>query len=472
MKYILATLDMIDKVSEELKLNIVKEDKYRSLVADIYKLSQEKEIKLSDELKNEIIVYLKSLEIQDEYPLLCKVSGIEMGITFDFEHLTDNQLLRYLAIVLRTVTYLQKDNLLLLKYSKTIWNTGWHNLAKQCRGKVIDLNTRQYVVYPFNKFFNLNEVGVKETELENIYDLLDNADYISVTDKKDGSAIIVTNHKGQIIVNTNGEFDNEQTRLAKGLLNKKYKYFYENIPEGYTFIFELIHPKNRIVLDYGDEQTLYLLAVRDLETLKLKKYSELVKIAEQYHLDITESFEFSNLDSFIEKTEESDNIKEGWVFRVINGDTDMMFKLKYQEYFRLSRIKSIPSLKKVYTLLQADKLDDVLSVAEGDIKDTVMADVQILFDYIEKFKDLVKEDSDYLIKKYGFNKGEIPKETIISVLKELQGNPFTAYIMRVVKENADINTLFNMLPKVSTFGNLYKYYNSRNGITVDEWDEK
>ena len=43
--------------------------------------------------------------------------------------------------------------MLLLKYGKTIWNTGWHNFAKQCRGKVIDLNTRKIVVYPFNKFF-------------------------------------------------------------------------------------------------------------------------------------------------------------------------------------------------------------------------------------------------------------------------------------------------------------------------------
>ena len=256
MKYILKTLDIIDKVSNELKLNIVENDKYRSLVADIYSLSKEGTVVLSDGLKEDIIAYLKSLDIQDEYPLLCKVSGIEMGITFDFEHLTDNQLLRYLAIVLRTVTYLQKDNLLLLKYSKTIWNTGWHNLAKQCRGKVIDLDTRQAVVYPFNKFFNLNEVD--ETKIEKVESLLDGADYISVTDKKDGSAIIVTNHNGEVIINTNGEFENDQIKLAKKLFVDKYNYFYNNVPEGYTFVFELIHPQNRIVLDYGNEQKLYL----------------------------------------------------------------------------------------------------------------------------------------------------------------------------------------------------------------------
>lgn len=471
MKYILKTLDIIDKVSNELKLNIVENDKYRSLVADIYSLSKEDTVVLSDGLKEDIIAYLKSLDIQDEYPLLCKVSGIEMGIAFDFEHLTDNQLLRYLAIVLRTVTYLQKDNLLLLKYSKTIWNTGWHNLAKQCRGKVIDLNTRQAVVYPFNKFFNLNEVD--ETKIEKVESLLDGADYISVTDKKDGSAIIITNYNGEVIINTNGEFENEQIKLAKKLFVDKYNYFYNNVPEGYTFVFELIHPQNRIVLDYGNEQKLYLLAVRNLKTLKLLKYNNLVKIAKQFYLDITESFEFDDLQKFIDKTmKETENIKEGWVFRVIKGKTDMMFKLKYQEYFRLSRIKSIPSLKKVYALLQTGTLDDVLAVSESEIKDAVMSDVAVLFDYMEKFKGYVEEQADLYCKKYHQKKGEVEKEYLLKIVGELKTNPFSAYILRVVKDNQDINTLFDILPKTTTFEKLYKYYNVIYNIEENNWDEK
>ena len=83
-----------------------------------------------------------------------------------------------------------------------------------------------------------------------------------VTDKKDGSAIIVTNYEGKIVINTNGEFDNDQVKWAKKLFEDKYSYFYNNIPEGYTFVFELIHPENQIVLDYGDEKSLYLLGVR------------------------------------------------------------------------------------------------------------------------------------------------------------------------------------------------------------------
>ena len=467
MKYILETLNIIETVSAYLGIQEDENNKYASLVAGLYGI--ESEVDFTEDLRITIVQYLKSLQIQDETLLLNKVKGVELENKVDFSDLTDNQLLRYLVIVLRTISYTQKDNLLLLKYSKTIWNTGWHNLAKQCRGKVINLNTKEIVAYPFNKFFNLNEV--EDTDLNKIQSLLDGADYISVTDKKDGSAIIVTNYNGEIIVNTNGEFNNDQVKWAKKLFVEKYSYFYNNIPEGYTFVFELIHPENRIVLDYGNEQKLYLLAVRDLSNLRLLRYNNLVKIANQFYLDITESFEFTNLDDFIDKTvNETKNIREGWVFRVIKGKEDIMFKLKYQEYFRLSRIKSIPSLKKIYTLLQMGTLDDVLSVSESSIKDTVMTEVQMLFDYIEKFKGYVNEQVDFYCEKYNQKRGNLDKSVLLEIVKEVKSNPFSAYILRVLKENSDINSMFDMLPKVTTFGNLYNHYNSVNNIDAKDWD--
>lgn len=467
MKYILETLDIIEMVSAYLNVQEDSNDKYASLVAGLYGV--EEEISFSDSLRDKIIFYLKSLQIQDEKLLLNKVKGVELEEKVDFLDLSDNQLLRYLVIVLRTISYTQKDNLLLLKYSKNIWNTGWHNLAKQCRGKVINFKTREIVSYPFNKFFNLNEV--EETDLDKMQSLLDDADYISVTDKKDGSAIIVTNYNGEIIVNTNGEFNNDQIKWAKKLLLDKYNYFYNNVPSGYTFVFELIHPENRIVLDYGDEEKLYLLAIRDLSNLKLLRYNNLVKIAKLFYLDITESFEFTCLDDFIDKTvNETKNIKEGWVFRVIKGKEDIMFKLKYQEYFRLSRIKSIPSLKKIYTLLQMGTLDDVLSVSESDIKDTVMKEVQSLFDYMERFKCYINEQADYYCQKYNQKRGNLEKSVLLEIVKEVKSNPFSAYILRVLKENGDINSMFDMLPKVTTFGNLYNHYNTVKGIDAKDWD--
>ncbi len=480
MSYILKTLKFLDEIADKTNIKYDEVNKYRDIVQEIYlNGSQEKEsIIVSIELRKNIEDFLISMDIQYEKELIAKFLGLAIeGVypenlsSLSFSLLTNVQLLRYLGVFLRTINYVQKGNLLLVKYSKTIWNTGWSNLAKECRGKVIDLKTMSIIVYPFDKFFNLGEIV--ETREDRILDLIDRAKKIYITDKKDGSAIIVTNVKGNVIINTNGEFSNIQVELATKMFKEKYAYFYSHIPEGYTFIFELIHPDNRIVLDYGEEKSLYLLAMRDLTTLTLKEYPELVYFAREYCLDITESFEFTNLNVFVQKTKtETENIKEGWVFRVLTEDEDVIFKLKYEEYFKLSRLKNIPSLKKVYSLLLSGSLDDALSVAEQDIKDNVLNDVAVIYDYIEDFKNLVEEESISICDMMGVVVGEVPKDKIIDIVKDLKGNPFSFYILKYIKGEMFKEDLFRKFPTISLFGELYRYVNKKKGIETDIWDSK
>lgn len=473
MKYILKTLSLLDILCDYFSFNVNVSNKYRSIVNSLYiKAKEDNNILLDIKIRDLIINYLDSLEIQDKFKLISSLLELEeVSELKEYNDLNDWQLLKLLSIVLRTINYTQKDNLLLLKYSKNIWNTGWTNLTKECRGKVIDLETRKVVVYPFDKFFNLNEV--EETKLEKVVENLDNADYISVTDKKDGSAIIVTNYKGNVIINTNGEFENIQIELAKKLFIEKYLYFYNNIPEDFTFIFELIHPENRIVLDYGSEKKLYLLAIRDLKTLRLLKYNELQTFAKNNFLDITESFEFTNIYDFIDKTQkETKDVKEGWVFRVITNNTDFMFKLKYQEYFNLARIKNIPSLKRIYILLISDKLDDLVSISESDIKESILNDTQIIFNYFDYFKNYIEENVQNICEKYNVEIGKVDKDIIMRILKELKGNPFCSYILKVLKGNGDLSSLFEVLPTLNSFRDMYKYYNNIKGITEDMWKNR
>ena len=278
----------MDYLSEKLNISFEENNRYASIISKLVELK--KEIVLSNEVREKIYKYLEEIEVPNRNVMIYKLlypntfeENIDKEVMSNVkeEDLSDELLIVYLTRVLRSVSYLQNGNLLLMKYSKIIWEIGWSKLAKQCRGKVVDINTREIVSYPFNKFFNLDEV--EETKQDKVKELLEKDGVkISVTDKKDGSAIIVTNYKGDIVINTNGEFDNIQITLAKKLFEKKYSYFYNNIPEGYTFVFELIHPDNKIVIDYGKEEKLYLLAVRDLKTFELKTYSELVEIKEKY----------------------------------------------------------------------------------------------------------------------------------------------------------------------------------------------
>ena len=475
MKYIVKTLDLMDFLSKKLNISFEENNRYASIISKLVELKTE--LILSSEVREKIYNYLEEIEVPNRNIMIYKLlypNTFEENIDKEVmskvkeQDLSDELLIVYLTRVLRSVSYLQNGNLLLMKYSKIIWEIGWSKLAKQCRGKVVDINTREIVSYPFNKFFNLDEV--EETKQDKVKELLEKDGVkISVTDKKDGSAIIVTNYKGDIVINTNGEFDNIQITLAKKLFEKKYSYFYNNIPEGYTFVFELIHPDNKIVIDYGKEEKLYLLAVRDLKTFELKTYSELVEIKEKYKLDITEAFEYTELSDFLDKALSDEEVgKEGWVFSIKNGSDTFMFKLKFKEYFKLSRLKNKPSLKKVYALLLNNNLDDVMAEVEDGIRATIDEDVKIIYNYIDLYKKLVVEEAKEVLDKLGYS--EATNENMRYIAAELKNHPFANYLLKYYKGFTDLDIMFDVLPKPGLFEKLYNYTNTKYKLEFIDWD--
>ena len=73
--------------------------------------------------------------------------------------------------------------------------------------------------------------------------------------KFDGSLIIVS--EGGKYIATRGSFESEQAEMAKKIIKEKGYSFNKHL----TYLFELIHPNNRIVVDYGDSIKLVLLGV-------------------------------------------------------------------------------------------------------------------------------------------------------------------------------------------------------------------
>lgn len=282
--------------------------------------------------------------------------------------LADIYLCRFLTSFLSTISFMQKNNLLLVKYNKSIWNFGYNNLTNVCRGKVLDINTREIIAYPFDKFFNLDEC--EETSYSNIEEILSKASYISAMDKMDGSTIIITKTKNDLLITTNGGFENIQIDLAKKLLVEKYKESLSKMDTGYTYIFELIHPKDSKVVNYNGAKKLVLLAARNLKDYRLLKYEECKEISKKINMDIVPCFEFTNLNDFIDIAKNSKDLnREGWVFRVISDNEDIMFKLKLDEYCTLHKsILGKISPFNVYELMINGTLDDALSKSDEGTK--------------------------------------------------------------------------------------------------------
>jgi RNA ligase len=87
-----------------------------------------------------------------------------------------------------------------------------------------------------------------------------------VYDKLDGSLGILYFYDDKPYIATRGSFTSEQAERANKIFQKKYSHLHFN--KEHTYLFEIIYPENRIVVDYGAKEDLILLAVLDTETGK------------------------------------------------------------------------------------------------------------------------------------------------------------------------------------------------------------
>ena len=137
----------------------------------------------------------------------------------------------------------------------------WNEITLQCRGLILDDNYN-VVAKPFPKFFNLEEEKSIPNEPYTIYE------------KIDGSLGILFYYQGWHIA-TRGSFISEQSQRAEQILNQKYSHLLRSLNHHWTYLFEIIYPENRIVLDYGDKEDLILLGIMNRVTLQeeeLKDY--------------------------------------------------------------------------------------------------------------------------------------------------------------------------------------------------------
>lgn len=201
-------------------------------------------------------------------------------------------------------------------YSRTCqYERLWDDVTMDCRGLVLD-SEGNVIAKPFRKFFNMEEHKLEEIPNEPF----------EVFEKMDGSLGILFNYKGEWILSTKGSFTSDQA--IKGMeIAKRYNYDKICVP-GFVYLFEIIYPENRIVVNYGTDERLVLLSIINPEGKELD-YDEI----EMDGWDIVNRYDgirdYSELKSKIPQ----DN--EGFVVKFRNG---FRMKIKGDEYVRLHRI--------------------------------------------------------------------------------------------------------------------------------------
>jgi len=224
-----------------------------------------------------------------------------------------------------------EQDLFIYNYTaKAQYDRVWNEITLQCRGLILD-GEGQIIARPFPKFFNLGEME------DQVIPTLP----FEVYEKMDGSLGITYRVDGEVYIATRGSFISEQSARANELLNSHYAAAKAQLKEGVTYLFEIIYPENRIVVDYGAEESLTLLTMVDNESGEelpledigfpiVKKYDGLNDIHQLKQLEVEN--------------------KEGFVIRFQN---DYRVKVKFEEYTRIHRIITRVSSVSIWEYLKA-----------------------------------------------------------------------------------------------------------------------
>lgn len=228
-------------------------------------------------------------------------------------------------------------------YSKECSYSGaWDDITLMCRGLILHNETDEIIARPFKKFFNYEEHIAKNIPIPNGTPL--------VYDKLDGSlGILYFGREGKPYIATRGSFYSEQAIWATQWFRERADS--EDFPQELTFLFEIIYPENRIVVDYKGYSGLDLLAVVDTKTGNNVILPELTTVGK-----VIEPIPFTSFEEL-----KSRNTKNSEGFVLFWPESGARLKLKFEDYVRLHKIITGLSEKGLWEMLRDGKtLDEVL----------------------------------------------------------------------------------------------------------------
>jgi RNA ligase len=253
-----------------------------------------------------------------------------------------------------------------------VYTKKWDDITLKCRGLILD-NEGNLVAKSFDKFFNIEEINPSSYPL--------NEDHCSVVEKEDGSLGILFYYNNEWIFSSKGSFQSDQAIKGNEIL-KKYNIEYLN--QEYTYIFEIIYPENRIVVDYQGEEKLVLLSVfkgeHEKSILTVKMAS--VILGCPYSKTLKETVKINSITDINQLVTDlrADDWKnrEGFILRFY--PSNYRIKIKFAEYMRLHKIMTGLTIKSVFEIL-SNKQSPIEVL--GEVPDEIYLDIDQISDMLK-----------------------------------------------------------------------------------------
>lgn len=303
--------------------------------------------------------------------------------------------------------------------AKAQYDRMWTPETMQCRGLILDANGA-IASRPLPKFFNLQE------HKESLP-----AEPFNVYEKLDGSLGILYWYKDQPYIASRGSFNSDQAIKANQILNALYSEAISLLDKSLTYLFEIIYPSNRIVVDYGEYEALVLLAVIETESgieYPIESFTHLgFPIAKKYDgLKDLEAIANLNVQN-----------QEGFVIRFENG---LRLKFKFAEYVKLHRVLTQVTSKVIWEMLR-DKtpFEDILERVPDEFYNWVKETKAALISQYQQIEDTAKADFERIVavadrsdrKEMAKHILTCQNHTILFSL--LDGKDYSDYIWRTIK---------------------------------------
>lgn len=264
------------------------------------------------------------------------------------------------------------DNFISFKYMNMGVNFA-QEYIRLARGITFDLNTKDVVLACFPKFFNYKQLDQYQ-EFNNFYTKdfvkqfsdfdLNKIDSIEFSEKIDGSLILISEYKNQIIIGTTAGINPIVIKQVEPFINTELKNVLHKY-KGYTLAFEFIDLNMAIVLQYKKSELVFLNAISNanLKVVNSELRNQIANELSSYRKPQRFKFNKDELFCFLKNKTEF----EGFVFENEFGN---MIKIKTEDYFqkhilystvRSIRNKTKRNIRYVKTLWDNQELDDFVA---------------------------------------------------------------------------------------------------------------
>ncbi len=268
----------------------------------------------------------------------------------------------------------------------------WHWTPETiaCRGLILD-DKDNVIARPFTKFFTPDQYKDLRNNVHHLYGLRYKELYqgkFTVTEKVDGSMGILYKWDGKIAIASRGSFTSAQAIHATELV-QQYQNF--DFTHDATYLFEIVYPGNRIVVNYGDRDELVLLTVLDNNTGADREAC--IDDWRNAGYPTRNTFHFENFDDIMSNQGDG----EGFVVKFEHG---LRVKVKFDEYVRLHRILTQVSARDIWWRIRnGEDLNDLLGLVPDEFyawMRKVECELRMAYNEIEQhvqdviYKEIVK----------------------------------------------------------------------------------